>query len=314
MLYWSDMLGDQNLATMLQVQGKPQQPLRPGRVPEHGTPAQLGDRGGADPVSAGRYLLGQSAAATRSTSSCRSSARSTERPTSSSPIHSALFSGWSCRGRAQHRLLRAGRDPGVLASDRAAPVRQHLDLPTLPSVTLFTTAAALVYDNSFFGATSPILGQRWRLEVDPTVGSLQFYTLLADYRKYLMPVRPFTIAARLLHYGGTVAMPKTTRSCIRCTWLPEPVARLRLQLAWRLGQRGLRSAARHPAPRGQPGAALPAPRRSGPGARLLRRLPHRSRDLRRRRRGLAPGQTPSILAARAAARASCLPAPASRSE
>ncbi len=25
--------------------------------------------------------------------------------------------------------------------------------------------------------------------------------MLADYRKYFMPVRPFTVAARLLHYG-----------------------------------------------------------------------------------------------------------------
>jgi outer membrane protein assembly factor BamA len=69
------------------------------------------------------------------------------------------------------------------------------------SLTLATASAALVYDNSFFGATGPILGQRYRLEVDPSVGSLQFYTLLADYRHYFMPVRPFTIAARLLHYG-----------------------------------------------------------------------------------------------------------------
>jgi len=68
-------------------------------------------------------------------------------------------------------------------------------------VTMATASAALVYDNSFFGATSPILGQRYRLEVDPTVGGLQFYTLLADYRRYFMPVRPFTIAARVMHYG-----------------------------------------------------------------------------------------------------------------
>jgi outer membrane protein assembly factor BamA len=33
------------------------------------------------------------------------------------------------------------------------------------------------------------------------VGSLSYVGVLGDYRKYLMPVRPFTIAARLLHYG-----------------------------------------------------------------------------------------------------------------
>jgi outer membrane protein assembly factor BamA len=63
------------------------------------------------------------------------------------------------------------------------------------------SSASLVHDNPFFGATSPILGERWRLEVSPTFGTLQFYTALADYRKYIMPFRPFTLAGRILHYG-----------------------------------------------------------------------------------------------------------------
>ena len=69
------------------------------------------------------------------------------------------------------------------------------------SVTMETSSAALVHDNSFYGATSPILGDRWRLEVSPTFGGLQFFTGLADYRRYIMPFRPFTIAARVLHVG-----------------------------------------------------------------------------------------------------------------
>ncbi|MGH7464074.1 MAG: basic secretory protein-like protein, partial [Longimicrobiales bacterium] len=40
------------------------------------------------------------------------------------------------------------------------------------------TSAALVGDNSFFGLTSPVAGQRWRAEVSPTIGSLQYATLL----------------------------------------------------------------------------------------------------------------------------------------
>jgi hypothetical protein len=62
-------------------------------------------------------------------------------------------------------------------------------------------ALALVYDNSYFGATSPILGQRYRLEVSPMVGSLSMVNALVDWRRYLMPVRPFTFAVRALHYG-----------------------------------------------------------------------------------------------------------------
>ncbi len=75
------------------------------------------------------------------------------------------------------------------------------DLPTPSALNLGVASAALVYDNSFFGATSPILGQRYRLEVSPTIGSLSYVGVLGDYRRYFMPVRPFTFATRLLHYG-----------------------------------------------------------------------------------------------------------------
>jgi WD40 repeat protein len=80
-------------------------------------------------------------------------------------------------------------------------VDEKQDLPAGRALSLGVGSAALVYDNSFFGATSPILGQRYRLEVSPTIGSLNYVGVLADYRKYIMPVRPFTFAARLLHYG-----------------------------------------------------------------------------------------------------------------
>ena len=80
-------------------------------------------------------------------------------------------------------------------------LNQNENLPASRSLNLGTASAALVYDNSVFGATGPILGQRYRLEVTPTVGSLSYVGVLGDYRKYLMPVRPFTLAARFLHYG-----------------------------------------------------------------------------------------------------------------
>jgi hypothetical protein len=75
------------------------------------------------------------------------------------------------------------------------------NLPTDPALNLGVASAALVFDNSFFGATGPIMGQRYRLEVSPTVGSLNFIGALADYRHYFMPVRPLTLATRILHYG-----------------------------------------------------------------------------------------------------------------
>jgi Tol biopolymer transport system component len=60
--------------------------------------------------------------------------------------------------------------------------------------------AAMVYDNAIDGYTSPIVGQRYRLEVAPTVGNLQFTSLTGDYRKYFL-VRPVTLAFRGMHFG-----------------------------------------------------------------------------------------------------------------
>jgi outer membrane protein assembly factor BamA len=59
---------------------------------------------------------------------------------------------------------------------------------------------ALVYDNAVFGYTSPFAGQRYRFEISPVVGQLNFVQALADYRRYLF-FRPFTIAVRGLHSG-----------------------------------------------------------------------------------------------------------------
>jgi Tol biopolymer transport system component len=64
-----------------------------------------------------------------------------------------------------------------------------------------TTSAAMVYDTSTFGATSPVLGQRYRFEVSPTFGSLNYTGVLADYRRYVMPAQFYTVATRVMHYG-----------------------------------------------------------------------------------------------------------------
>ena len=62
-------------------------------------------------------------------------------------------------------------------------------------------SVALVHDTSFFGATSPLYGERYRLELDRSVGTLNFSGLLIDWRRYVMPKRPITVAFRALHYG-----------------------------------------------------------------------------------------------------------------
>jgi len=80
-------------------------------------------------------------------------------------------------------------------------VNDKQDLPVPGALNLVQGSAALVYDNSFFGATAPILGQRYRFELQPVLGTLDYVGVLGDFRKYIMPVRPFTIATRLMHFG-----------------------------------------------------------------------------------------------------------------
>jgi Tol biopolymer transport system component len=77
----------------------------------------------------------------------------------------------------------------------------EIDLETFDTLNLGEASTALVYDTSIFGATSPIRGSRYRMEVSQSSGSLLYTGLLADVRTYLMPFRPYTIALRGMYYG-----------------------------------------------------------------------------------------------------------------
>jgi hypothetical protein len=76
-----------------------------------------------------------------------------------------------------------------------------VELPRPDALNLSEASAALVFDTSIFGATGPIAGRRYRLEYTQIGGSLLYSGVLADYRHYFLPARPFTIAMRGLHYG-----------------------------------------------------------------------------------------------------------------
>ncbi len=80
-------------------------------------------------------------------------------------------------------------------------VRDIQQLPAPDSIHFFYTSLALVYDSAMWGATGPIIGQSYLVEFTPAIGSLNYNTLLADYRRYFMPAKPFTLAFRLLHFG-----------------------------------------------------------------------------------------------------------------
>lgn len=75
------------------------------------------------------------------------------------------------------------------------------DLPAPSAINMATASAALVYDTSVFGGTSPIMGQSYRFEVDGAGGTLNFAGLLGDYRRYYRIKGPLSVAGRLLEYG-----------------------------------------------------------------------------------------------------------------
>ncbi len=78
-------------------------------------------------------------------------------------------------------------------------VREHPAF--LPGFSFGYVTATYLYDTGIFGAASPILGQNYALSLSPAVGGLNFTTVALDFRKYIMPLRPFTLAVRALHYG-----------------------------------------------------------------------------------------------------------------
>ncbi|HEX4996783.1 MAG TPA: BamA/TamA family outer membrane protein [Terriglobia bacterium] len=84
-------------------------------------------------------------------------------------------------------------------------VEDTSDLPTPDSLNMGTASAALVYDTSISGGVSPAGGERHRIELSAARGSLDYFTFLGDYRRYLNLPGPFVLAGRALHigrYGG----------------------------------------------------------------------------------------------------------------
>jgi Tol biopolymer transport system component len=87
----------------------------------------------------------------------------------------------------------------LITGDRIGDDSQDIESPS--PLNLGTGAAALVYDTSIFGGTSPVQGRRYRFEAGTTVGNLRYGSLLADFRQYYQIARPLSIAGRVLHYG-----------------------------------------------------------------------------------------------------------------
>jgi len=66
-------------------------------------------------------------------------------------------------------------------------------------LTVASASVALIGDTAVWGGTGPVLGSRYRYQVSPAGGGTSYVSVLADYRRYLMPVKPYTVALRILH-------------------------------------------------------------------------------------------------------------------
>jgi hypothetical protein len=94
-------------------------------------------------------------------------------------LRSQISSAATGRVLSTERLTSSGGDPTTVAE----------------------VGAALVHDTTVFGLTGPLVGSRYRLEIAPAIGDLTYTRVLADYRRYVMPVRPYSVAVRMLHSG-----------------------------------------------------------------------------------------------------------------
>ncbi len=103
--------------------------------------------------------------------------------------------------RSQTTTIDTGK---VLARDQ---VKSSGGAPT----TVGEVSAALVHDTTVFGPNGPLLGTRYRFEFTPAAGQLSYTGVQADVRHYMMPVRPYTIATRVMHsarYGADGSDPR----------------------------------------------------------------------------------------------------------
>jgi Tol biopolymer transport system component len=210
--YWSDLLGDYNLGTTLQISGS----LTGGFDSfARGLGGQIGFENRKHrwnyglsaaqvPYVAGTVSVGVTESDGQKVGVQRTVfARQVERVASSVasyPFNTALrldvaagVSNISFDQQAEITLfdLSTGNE---LSTERRT-------LPSPGALTLGQFSTALVYNTAVYGPTSPVAGQSYRLQVAPTVGTLHFTSLLADYRRYVMPVPFYTIAARITHFG-----------------------------------------------------------------------------------------------------------------
>jgi Tol biopolymer transport system component len=207
-LYWSDMLGDHNLVTLLQTEGTDETVGRntaavvsyENRERRWGWGAAAGQipyRSLAFAIDFGTYN-GEPAQRNR------------------------LIREWQINrevaARAAYPFTRADRvevsaayrhisyitdsyDQIYSLNDGRLLAEGTVDLPSPDSLSLWPAGVAFVHDSSVFGGTAPAVGQRYRIEAGGVFGDITYFAPLVDYRHYVAPFPYLTLAGRVLHFG-----------------------------------------------------------------------------------------------------------------
>ncbi|MFQ5550081.1 MAG: BamA/TamA family outer membrane protein [Gemmatimonadales bacterium] len=223
-LFWSDMLGERNLATSLQVNGSLRDIAATVAYENRRRRWNWGTAVSQIPYLTGTLSsfiafdssLGQTVVqeelqrfrqTSREVVGFTSYAFNRSRRLEVSVGYRNIEFGWELQRRTRDFFTgqevrdRVDIDLESLRVDEGLARRYGIDPDLFGQIHLASASAALVYDNSVFGLTGPMVGQRYRVQVSPLLGTLNFANVVVDYRKYVMPVRPFTIAGRLLHFG-----------------------------------------------------------------------------------------------------------------
>ena len=205
-LFWSDILGNHNLATALQVQYGNNMTDISGLVGYMNTASRWNWGGVVQqvPYILSGYNIGYTTINnTPAYEQQQYVYRETDREVRgivAYPFNQSLRLELSA-GFTNLNFYQQVTTQAISLYDGSVLVNSTTTIPSAPDINLGTASVALVFDNSYFGATSPILGTRYRFEVGLNQGNLKWFDLLGDFRQYWMPIRPVTIAARILQYG-----------------------------------------------------------------------------------------------------------------
>jgi len=124
---------------------------------------------------------------------------------------------------ARQNLYEREAETDVVSSSTGRLVETRpTDVAAVSPLTVGEVSVALVGDSAIFGGTGPILGSRYRLQIAPVTGGATYVNVLADYRRYMMPVRPYTIALRILQsarYGPGSNDPRLLSTYLGSSWL-----------------------------------------------------------------------------------------------